>query len=138
MTPLEEFQAKVKAGEIFDALAIAMSESIELNITTSVVASQNEQLKETSQSGYQMRTRINLVDGEVDNEIGKEFISNPAYAELQKLHLEQVKRGREIILNNLASLQSMFAILSNTQSNVSTSTVSEIAANQEDKLLPEG
>lgn len=131
MTPLEEFKEKVKAGQMFDALAIAMSESIELNITTSV-ASSKEGLGETK-PGYRMRTRINLVDGEVDNEIGREFVTNPAYAELQKLHLEQVKQGREIVLNNLASLQSMFATLNNTQS-----SVTEISARQQDNLLAEG
>lgn len=131
MTPLEEFKEKVKAGQMFDALAIAMSESIELNITTSV-ASSKEGFGETK-PGYRMRTRINLVDGEVDNEIGREFVTNPAYAELQKLHLEQVKQGREILLNNLASLQSMFATLNNTQS-----SVTEISARQQDNLLAEG
>ena len=132
MTPLEEFKAKVQAGEMFDALAIAMSEAIELNITTSVVSSEQDRLEENSQPGYRMRTRINLVDGEVDNEIGREFASNPAYAELQKLHLEQVQQGREILLNNLASLQSMFAMLNNTQS-----AMSEIPEKSKDKSLPE-
>lgn len=130
MTPLEEFKEKIKAGEMFDALAIAMSESIELNITT-WVASAEEQLEETSQPGYRMRTRINLVDGEVDNEIGREFVSNPAYAELQKLHIEQVKQGREILLNNLASLQAMFAMLNDTQS-----TITEIPPQPDSKMLP--
>lgn len=132
MTPLEEFKEKVRAGKMFDALAIAMSEAIELNITTWVVASEQEQLEETSQPGYRMRTRINLVDGEVDNEIGREFATNPAYGELQKLHLEQVQQGREILLNNLASLQSMFAMLNDTQS-----AMSETPEKSDDKLLPE-
>ena len=118
---------------MFDALAIAMSEAIELNITTSVASSADDQSDITSKPGYRMRTRINLVDGEVDNEIGREFASNPAYAQLQKLHLEQVEQGREILLNNLASLQSMFAMLSDTQS-----AMAEIPENPKDKLLPEG
>ncbi|VEP16087.1 conserved hypothetical protein [Hyella patelloides LEGE 07179] len=132
MKPLEEFREKVRAGKMFDALAIAMSESIELNITTSVASEEDRQLGETSQPGYRMRTRINIVDGEVENEIGREFASNPAYAELQKLHLEQVKQGREILLNNLASLQSMFAMLNDTQS-----ITTEITTKPEDKRLPE-
>lgn len=133
MTPLEEFQEKVRAGQMFDALAIAMSEAIELNITTSVASSADESL-ESSQPGYRMRTRINLVDGEVENEIGREFVTNPAYAELQKLHLEQVKQGREILLNNLASLQSMFAMLNDTQSTMSSLN----STKSKDSLLPEG
>ena len=134
MTPLEEFQEKVRAGQMFDALAIAMSEAIELNITTSIAASADEELGSSPQPGYRMRTRINLVDGEVENEIGREFVTNPAYAQLQKLHLEQVKQGREILLNNLASLQSMFAMLNDTQSTMSSLN----SAKSEDSLLPEG
>ena len=132
MTPLEEFKAKVRAGELHEALAIAMSEAIELKITTVIADSQEQLLEDASQPGYRMRTRINIVDGEVENEIGKEFINNPAYAELQKFHFEQITQGREILLNNLANLQSMFAMLQDTQSELT-----KIAANPEDKLLPE-
>lgn len=114
MTAIEQFKDKIKAGEIYDALALAMSEAIELKITTWVASSETDNLDDDSKPGYRMRTRINLVDGEVENEIGREFATNPAYEELQKLHLEQVRQGREIILNNLASLQTMFAILNNT------------------------
>ena len=132
MTPLEEFKAKVRAGELYEALAIAMSEAIELKITTVIADSQEQLLEDASQPGYRMRTRINIVDGEVENEIGKEFINNPAYTELQQFHFEQIKQGREILLNNLANLQSMFAMLQDTQSELT-----EIPANSEDKLLPE-
>ena len=114
MTAIEQFKDKIKAGEIYDALALAMSEAIELKITTWVASSETDNLDDDSKPGYRMRTRINLVDGEVENEIGREFATNPAYEELQKLHLEQVRQGREIILNNLASLQTMLATLNDT------------------------
>ncbi|MDJ0573555.1 MAG: hypothetical protein QNJ65_00130 [Xenococcaceae cyanobacterium MO_234.B1] len=114
MTAIEQFKDKIKAGEIYDALALAISEAIELKITTWVASSETDNLDDDSKPGYRMRTRINLVDGAVENEIGREFATNPAYEELQKLHLEQVRQGREIILNNLASLQTMLATLNDT------------------------
>ncbi|MDJ0532760.1 MAG: hypothetical protein QNJ70_09730 [Xenococcaceae cyanobacterium MO_207.B15] len=118
MTAIEEFKEKIQAGEIYDALSIAMSEAIELKITTWVASSETDNLDDGAKPGYRMRTRINLADGEVENEIGREFASNPAYEELQKLHLEQVQQGREIILNNLASLQKMFVMLNDTMAQV--------------------
>lgn len=130
MTPLEEFRQKVEAGEIFAALAIAMSEAVELDVTTSITSDRNRE--ESPQSGCWMHTRINLIDGNIENEISREFANNSAYAHLQKLHLEQVKQGREIVLNNLASLQSMFAMLKETQSKIQ-----EISATSETKSLPE-
>lgn len=118
MTAIEQFKNKIQAGEIYDALALAMSEAIELKITTWVANSETDNLDDDSQPGYRMRTSINLVEGTIDNEIGREFANNPAYEELEKLHLEQVKRGREIILNNLASLQTMFAMFNETMAEI--------------------
>ncbi len=118
MTAIEEFKNKIQAGKVYEALALAMSEAIELKITTWVANSETDNLNDDSQPGYRMRTSINLVEGKIDNEIGREFANNPAYEELQKLHLEQVKRGREIILNNLASLQTMFAMFNETMAEI--------------------
>jgi hypothetical protein len=121
MTAMEEFREKIRAGAIFDALTLAMSEAIELKITTWVADSQTDTRDETSQPGYRLRTRMNLVSGEVENEIGSEFMNNPAYAELQKLHLEQVQQGREVLIKNLESLQAMFAIFNDTVADLPSS-----------------
>jgi len=114
MTAIEEFREKIQAGEIFDALTLAMSEAVELKITTWVASSDLDSQVDESQPGYRLHTRLNLVSGEVDNEIGSEFINNPAYGELQRLHLEQVHQGRETLIKNLESLQAMFTIFNDT------------------------
>ena len=114
MTAIEEFRAKMKAGAIFDALTLAMSEAVELKITTWVAASDLDNNNDESQPGYRLHTRMNLVNGEVENEIGSEFINNPDYARLQQLHLEQVQQGRETLIKNIESLQAMFTIFNDT------------------------
>ena len=114
MTAIEEFREKIKAGAIFDALTLAMSEAVELKITTWVASSDLEDGAEESQPGYRLHTKINLVNGEVENEIGSEFINNPNYAQLQQLHLEQVQQGRETLIKNIESLQAMFTIFNDT------------------------
>ncbi len=114
MTAIEEFRAKMKAGAIFDALTLAMSEAVELKITTWVASSDLDNSTDESQPGYRLHTRINLVNGEVENEIGSEFINNPDYAQLQQLHLEQVQQGRETLIKNIESLQAMFTIFNDT------------------------
>ncbi len=125
MTATEQFKDKIQKGEVYDALTLAMSEAIELKITTWVASSETDDLDNDSKPGYRMRTSINLVEGKIDNEIGREFASNPAYEELQKLHLEQVQQGREIILNNLASLQTIFAMFNdNMTQNPSSEDIS--------------
>ena len=113
MTAMEEFRNKIRAKQMLEALTLAMSEAIELNITTWVASSEIDSAEE-SQPGYRLHTRINLVEGEVENEIGSEFLKNPAYSELQKLHLEQVRQSRTTLLKNINSLQKMFAVVSDT------------------------
>lgn len=118
MTAIEEFKQKIRERKLLEAFTLAASEAIELKITTWVSSSNLETqaiiAKDKPFSESCLRTRINLVNGEIDNEIGSEIIKNQDYAELKKLHQEQVKKGRETILRNLESLQKMFAILNNT------------------------
>lgn len=118
MTAIEDFKQKIQAGQLFDAFTLAVSEAIELKITTWVSSSNVETqaiiAKSEPFSESCLRTRINLVNGEIYNEIGSEIMHNQDYAELKKLHQEQVIEGRETILKNLESLQKMFAILGST------------------------
>ena len=118
MTAIEEFKQKIRERKLLDAFTLAASEAIELKITTWVSSSNLETQAIIAQdqpfSESCLCTRINLVNGEINNEIGSEIIKNQDYAELKKLHQEQVKTGRETILRNLESLQKMFAILNNT------------------------
>lgn len=131
---IDEFKDKLRSGEIFEALTIAISEAIELKVTTWVSSAESPptapdfSANGTLKAGLEtpsilcLHTRINLVDGEVENKIGSEFIDNEAYAELQKFHLEQVKEGREILLKNLESLQKMFVVMTNTMSQLPKTT----------------
>jgi len=91
-----------------------MSEAIELEITTWVGEEGNTTSPDGSEPGKRIRTRINLVEGTMENEVGSQFIGNGPYQELQEFHQTQVKLGRQMILDNLGSLQKMFVVLSNT------------------------
>jgi hypothetical protein len=119
MAASDEFKKQLKAGNIFDALTLALGEAIELEITTWVSSDEDTNLMadvEQPAPGHRMKTRINLVDGDIDNEIGAEFIGDGPYTELREFHLQQVKEGRHIIQQNLENLQQMFVILAGTLS----------------------
>lgn len=112
MSAIEQFKEKIKAGEVYEALTLAMSEAIELKITTHISSSD---ITDKESNSY-LRTKINLVDGKIENEVGSELIGNEYYNEILDFHLDQVKEGRHILINNLDSLQKMFVILTNTLS----------------------
>jgi hypothetical protein len=112
MTAIDQFKEKIKAGNVYEALTIAMSEAIELKITTRITSGDASD----DDSNSYLRTRINLVDGKIENEVGSELIGNESYDEILNFHLDQVKEGQQILINNLDSLQKMFVILTNTLS----------------------
>jgi len=111
----DDFKEKLKAGQIIDALTLALGEAVELEITT-WVSSDTETSSETDQptANCRMRTRINIVDGDIENEVGSQFIGNGPYTELRQFHMEQVLEGRKIIQNNLENIQQLFTVLTNT------------------------
>lgn len=112
----DEFKEQLRAGKIVDALTLALGEAVELEITTWVSSSNTNTSAEAARpSGdCRMRTRINIVDGDIDNEIGTQFIGNGPYTELRQFHMEQVQEGRHIIQQNLENLQQLFTVLTST------------------------
>ncbi|MEQ8752874.1 MAG: hypothetical protein RID09_05045 [Coleofasciculus sp. G1-WW12-02] len=110
MTTSEEFKQKLRAGNIGDAFTLALSESVELEITTWVSSANSPQTEQPAANSC-MRTRINIVEGSIDNEVGSQFIGNGPYTELRQFHTQQVQEGRQIIQNNLENLQQLFTVL---------------------------
>ncbi|MFE1746550.1 hypothetical protein [Coleofasciculus sp. H7-2] len=113
MAASDKFKQQLKAGKIVEALSTALSEAIELEITTWVSSADvdDRTSEEQPKPGSRMQTRINIVEGDITNEIGDRFLNNGPYSELRQFHLEQVQQSREIINDNLKSLQKLFGML---------------------------
>ncbi len=121
MTSSENFKKAMREGKLKEALAIAISQVPELKITTSITpsspnsATENNSQPQNPPSIKRLHTRINLVEGEIHNEISEDLMGNVAYQEVQQFHFDQVARGHQIIEKNLESLQNMFSLISNVQ-----------------------
>ena len=126
MAASEEFKAQLKAGKIVDALTLALSEAVDLEITTWVSPASGNSDSDSPLPGHRLRTHINLIEGKIENEVGDQFLENGSYSELHKFHLEQVKEGRQTIQKNLESLQKMFVVLSNTLSQMPQTTSKQL------------
>ncbi|MDX2100752.1 MAG: hypothetical protein SFW36_23480 [Leptolyngbyaceae cyanobacterium bins.59] len=118
MATSDDFKRELKAGDLTRALKLALSDAIELKITTWVVPANGGGLEadeskpiDESQPGYRMRTRINILDGDIETEVGPQFLANGPYTELRGFHIEQVRQGREIIQKNLQGIQRLFNML---------------------------
>ena len=110
MTILEEIKAKIRAGEINEAMSMAISEALKLEIVTSL-----SEIERQPSTNY-LRTFINLLENEMEYQVSEQLISNSAYNYVKQVHLEQVEQGNERILKNVESLQKMFSMLSHNLS----------------------
>ncbi|MEH2167065.1 MAG: hypothetical protein V7K41_10415 [Nostoc sp.] len=120
--PSSEFKIKVKKlntkaegfniDDIIDAIQTAIVEVVELEITTWVPESSTQleqpQGQQVAQAGNRMHTIINLIDGDITNEIGSQFVGSGPYTELRGFHLTQIKESREIMQKNIESLQKLY------------------------------
>ena len=107
MSKIEEVKAKIRNGEIDEAMAIAMSEALKLEIVTS--SSENA---EPSNSIY-FRSIIDLLENEIENELGESFGNSQANNHIEKIHFQEVETAHQKILQNIQSLQQMFSLIQN-------------------------
>lgn len=95
------FQSKLKESKNFgDALVEVFSDLVELEIVTWVAHEGDTAHK----PGNRLKTTINLIDGDIENEVGADFLQGSPYAELRSFHETQVEKGAETIANNLKTL----------------------------------
>ncbi|MEH1965690.1 hypothetical protein [Nostoc sp.] len=120
--PSSEFKRKVKKlntkgegfniDDVIDAIQTAIVEVVELEITTWVPESSTQleelQRQQIAKPGNRMYTVINLIDGDINNEVGSEFVGSGPYTELREFHLSQIKESREIMQKNIESLQKLY------------------------------
>jgi hypothetical protein len=101
VTTSARFQEKLKGSNNFgDALMEIFSDLVQLEIVTWVAREGDT----THKAGNRLRTTINLIDGDIENEIGADFLHGSPYAELRSFHELQVDKGTETIANNLKTL----------------------------------
>lgn len=123
MAVSDKFKQALKEGKIEEALQLALGEAIELEITTWVRAANpynaNQQIPDNSLPGHRMRTRINIVEGEINTEVGSHFLGNGPYTELRQFHVNQIEESRNVLQQNLESLQQLFVVLADSMKQLS-------------------
>ena len=106
--PKTPFGQQIKDKNFFDAFASVIEDAVNLKIVTvvedEVIDIQSEVIEKDYQGekGKRMITIINLLDGDIKNVIGRQFMSE--YEALRKFHQEQVLDGKNIVQQNLNTL----------------------------------
>ena len=94
MSNIEEVKEKIQQGKLDEAMAMAMIQAMRLEIVTT---SNNQD------SPSSCRTLIDLLENEIEHELGD--------SSLEKFHFAEVEKAHGRIIENIQSLQKMFALL---------------------------
>ena len=132
----DDFKEQLKAGNITEALALALNGAVDLKITTLVTSADSIQDTPPTKPGHRLRTRINTLEGKVENEIGDQFIGNGRYRELRQFHSDQVAQSNKIIHSNLQSLHKLFEVLIAMRSQSAMPLVLPASPQVKNQLLP--
>ena len=117
MISREEFQQKLQAGRLHEALALVMRDATllhrgfahELDVTTRLT--EEIASSESSDRKY-LRTKINLLTGDIHNEVGKDVVANSSnYLKLQKLHIDQIVASHRIVQGYLDRVKAILTVL---------------------------
>jgi len=105
----KDFKEKIKHKQFYEAFADVVKDIIQLRVFTIIEDDinllQDDLDKVEGQPSRRIVTIIDLLDGDIKNIIGKDFVEKSEYKELQTYHLSEVEKGQVIIKENLDSLQ---------------------------------
>jgi hypothetical protein len=100
-SPHARFRQKLEeTNDLGEALRSVLADLFVLKIITWVAAEGDTE----PQPGHRLRTEIDLIDGDIENEIGVEFLEGREYASLRPFHEQQVINGRDTISSNVHTL----------------------------------
>ena len=137
MASSDDFREKLKAGNITEALTLALTEAATLTITTQVLSGTEDLGENQAKPGYRLQTQINAIEGAIENEIGEQFLGNGPYRELLQFHQDQVAQSNLMIQNNLQSLQKLFEVLIALRHPSIPQTITEpLLLEDKEQLLP--
>jgi hypothetical protein len=109
MISSQEFYQKLQAGQINEALALAIQAASELDITTRMT----DELPDRRSFGHEyFRTKINLLTGNVEHEVSKKVITDSnSYLKLQQLHIDRVAESHRLVRGYLQQIQAILTAL---------------------------
>jgi hypothetical protein len=99
MTINSEFHANLQAGKVSEAISLLVSQLVEMDIVTALPAD--------AKGSHALTTKVDLLSGRIVNEIGSEFVSNPAYAKFLAFHTEQIDATSQLVREQLRGLQGL-------------------------------
>jgi hypothetical protein len=110
MISSQEFQQTLQTGKIHEALALLVRDAVEIDVTTRLTEDSTN--SQTQDSGY-LRTKINLLTGEIQNEVGKDIVTDRHnYIKLQQLHTDRILDSDRIVQGYLHQLKAVLTDLS--------------------------
>lgn len=111
-----------KANSLLNTIADKLDQLVTLTVVTAVCDVETVQEDPDSptficrpKAGASIdafQTQVNLITGDIENLISRDFATNPAYKSLSDFHLAQVTKSNEIVSTNLKAIHDFAVQLS--------------------------
>ena len=100
MTASKEFQEHLQAGQMAEAIALVISQLVELDVTTELAAT------ETHPSS-RLSTKISLLTGKITTAVNPDLLSREFSRQILDFHTAQITATNEVVCDHLHSLLSL-------------------------------
>jgi hypothetical protein len=104
MTASREFQEHLQAGQITEAIALVISQLVELDVTTELAATETHPPSSLS-------TKISLLTGQITTAIHPDLLSRESSQQILNFHTAQITATNEVVRDHLHSLRNLLQIL---------------------------
>ncbi len=112
-----EIDRLLQAGQTSAALKLIVRDASELHVTTRMT---DLSTGSAASHGVYLRTHVDLLTGEIQNEIGQDVIASGYYVQLQQLHTDRIIASQQIVCGYLQQIQSILTALPPTSGDIPT------------------
>jgi hypothetical protein len=104
MTASTEFQERFQSGQMAEAIALVISQLVELDVTTELAATETHPPSSLS-------TKISLLTGQITTAIHPDLLSRESSEQILAFHTAQITATNEVVRDHLHSLRELLQIL---------------------------
>ena len=115
MTANREFQEHLQAGQMAEAIALIISQLVELDVVTELAATETYPPSSLS-------TKISLLTGKITTAVHPDLLSRESSRQILDFHTAQITATNEVVRDHLHSLRELLQILGGATPPLSTNS----------------
>jgi hypothetical protein len=132
---IEQFRTALRSGQLTQAFVTALSQGVELTVTTWVNAQDHPQT--TPSPAVKSRFHFNLLANKIETEIGEQFLNHPHASTLQQFQQQQIAEANATLQANLHCLEQLHRAFARFEQFSAATPFSALPPSASEPLEPE-